>query len=75
MKTIFITQKIVKDKYGGLNFVVEKNWYDFFKAKKVNLAPVNKVENITNFKYSDVSGIIIHGGNDLPSKKETLKIV
>ena len=34
MKTIFITQKIVKDKYGSLNFVVENNWYDFFKAKK-----------------------------------------
>ena len=46
-----------------------------FLSKKINLVPVNKVENMINFKYSDVSGIIIHGGNDLPSKKETLKIV
>ena len=73
MKTIFITQKIVKDKYGALNFVVENNWYDFFKAKKINLVPVNKVENMINFKYSDVSGIIIHGGNDLPSKKRNFE--
>ena len=50
MKTIFITQKIVKDKNGALNFVVENNWYDFFKAKEINLVPVNKVENMINFK-------------------------
>ena len=51
MKTIFITQKIVKDKYGSLNFVVENNWYDFFKAKKINLVPKKLNQYLDSLSY------------------------
>ena len=54
MKTIFITQKIVKDKYGALNFVVENNWYDFFKAKKdqrIILMTTKASVSYTKFKF------------------------
>ena len=55
------------------NIQFYKKYITKFKAKKINLVPVNKVENMINFKYSDVSGIIIHGGNDLPSKKRNFE--
>ena len=74
MKTIFITQKIVKDKYGLLILLLRTIGMIFLR-QKINLVPVNKVENMINFKYSDVSGIIIHGVMTCRQKKETLKIV
>ena len=69
MKNIIITPKIKKDKFGVLNFTIEKNWFDFFKTKKVNLIATGEIIDQKKDKLLNVNGLIIHGGNDLPSVK------
>ena len=70
MKNIFITQKVTADKHGTLNYVVEKNWYDFFKSKKINIIPINDVNLFVKYKSWNIAGLIVPGGNDLPSKNK-----
>jgi gamma-glutamyl-gamma-aminobutyrate hydrolase PuuD len=69
MKNILITQKVKKDKFSTINYIIEKNWYDLFKSKKINLIPVNKKINLKDKQLSNITGVIIHGGNDLPINK------
>ena len=71
MKNIIITQKVQKDKFGALNFIIEKNWYDLFKTKNVNLIPVGETIDQNKNKLINATGLIVHGGNDLPSIKNT----
>lgn len=73
MKNIFITQKVTADKHGTLNYVVEKNWYDFFKSKKINIIPINDVNLFVKYKSWNIAGLIVPGGNDLPSKNKNFE--
>ena len=69
MKNILITQKVKKDEFNKINYIIEKNWYDLFKSKKINLIPVNKKISLKDKQLSNIAGVIIHGGNDLPINK------
>ena len=76
MKNILISQIIKKNEHNDFIFQVEKNWYDFFKNKDINLVTVDTSKKI---KYKKISAVILQGGggNDLPnfnkSKKNNLR--
>lgn len=66
MRNILISQKFFLDKHHQLNWMIENNWYKYFKNKKINLIPFNSL-NFNNLKllYFKPHGIIISGGNNL----------
>lgn len=68
MHNIFITQKITKNKYNKIDYLIESGWYNLFKGKKVNLIPLANVDTLKSKINS--KGVIIHGGNDLPTLKK-----
>lgn len=65
MKRILITARLSNDK-NGIVFNFDKNWYDFFKEKKVNIIS-NSFFNFNRDKILDLkpNGVILTGGNDL----------
>ena len=71
MKRILITARLSNDK-NGIVFNFDKNWYDFFKEKKVNIIS-NSFFNFNRDKILDLkpNGVILTGGNDLFFLKKT----
>ncbi len=70
MKNILITSKVKKDKFKQIIYSIEKNWYEFFKSKKINIISLNRIHNQKKYQNIKISGVVIHGGNDLPSIKK-----
>ena len=67
MKNILISQK-VKKKTKGYGFILEDNWNKFFLNSKMRLVTL-KLDEIKKKKIDKLklSGLILHGGNDLPN--------
>lgn len=72
MRNILISQKFFLDKHQQLNWMLENNWYQYFKNKKINLIPINSI-NLNNLKLLNLKpkGIIISGGNNLYDFEKT----
>lgn len=72
MRNVLISQKFYLDKHNQLNWMLENNWYKYFKNKKVNLVPLN-YNTINYSKLSEFKplGIIISGGNNLYDFKKS----
>ena len=72
MRNVLISQKFYLDKHSQLNWMLENNWYKYFKNKKVNLVPLN-YNTINYLKLSELKplGIIISGGNNLYNFKKS----
>lgn len=69
MKNILITQKIKKNKFGEIEWLLENNWYDYSKRNKINLICADP--NLKNFN-NDIHGVIFSGGNDLYLSKPAI---
>ena len=66
MKNILISPKITKNKHNAISREIEDNWNTFFNKKKINLLTLNLDQNIEfKIKKANLSGIILHGGNNL----------
>ena len=70
MKNIYISCKILNS-LSGYVYSIEKNWYDFFKKRNINLVPVN-AQTFSKHLLTKIkpSGIILPGGNDVYKLKK-----
>ena len=72
MKKIIITPSISLSKNKNINYIIEKNWYDYGKKLGFKIEILDYKNYKSQLKNSD--GIIFSGGNgnDLQRFKKTL---
>ena len=65
MKKIGISLKLETSK-NGINFQIDKNWFDYFSKFDANLIPIgfSKFNNY-NIEKLNLDGIIISGGGNI----------